>query len=103
MYEQCRASTIHGKKIKLRSGLWFSKGIWFLQDSAAPHKAAITHQKLADLRKIEVLKHLANSPDLAPSDYYLFPNFLKHFKGRKFSSIKEAILHADGWFAAQPK
>jgi hypothetical protein len=35
-----------------------SKGILFLQDNAAPHKAAITrtHQKLEDLH-FEVLKH----------------------------------------------
>jgi hypothetical protein len=38
---------------------WLSKAILFLQDNAAPHKAAITHQKFADLH-FEVLKH----PDL---------------------------------------
>jgi hypothetical protein len=60
----------------LRS-LWLSKGILFLQDNAAPRKAAITYQKLADLH-FEVLKHPAYSPDFAPSDYYLFPNlFIK--------------------------
>jgi hypothetical protein len=40
---------------------------------------------------------------LALSDYYLFPNLKKHLKGRKFPSIEEATLGADGWFAAQPK
>jgi hypothetical protein len=57
--------------------LWFSKGILFLQDNAAPHKTAIKRQKLADLH-FEVLKHRVYSRDLAPSDYYLFPNlFIK--------------------------
>jgi hypothetical protein len=79
-----------------------SKGILFHQDSAAPHKVVNTHQKLADLH-VEVLKHLAYSPDLAFSDYSLFPNLKKHLKGRKFSSIEEVILAVDGWFAAQPK
>jgi histone-lysine N-methyltransferase SETMAR len=79
-----------------------SKRILFLQDNAAPHNAAITHQKLADLH-FEVLKHPAYSPDLVPSDYCLFPNLKKQLKGRKFSSIEEAISAADGWFAAQPK
>jgi histone-lysine N-methyltransferase SETMAR len=62
-----------------------SKVIWFLQEDATPHKAAITHQKLADLH-FEILKLPAYSPYLAPSDYYLFPNL----KGRKFSSTEEA-------------
>jgi hypothetical protein len=48
---------------------------------------------LADLH-FEVLKHLAYSPDLVPSDYYLFP-----LKGRKFLSGEEATLAADRWFS----
>jgi histone-lysine N-methyltransferase SETMAR len=52
---------------------------------------------------LEVQKHPTYSPNLAPSDYYLFPNLKKHLRGRKFSSIEEATLAADGWFAAQPK
>jgi hypothetical protein len=79
-----------------------SKGTLLLQDGAASHKEAIPHQKLADLH-FEVLKHLACSHDLAPSDYYLFPNLKKHLKGRKFLSIEEVTLAADGWFIAQPK
>jgi histone-lysine N-methyltransferase SETMAR len=57
---------------------------------------------LADLH-FEVLKHPAYSPDLAPSDYYLYPNLKKHLKGRKFSNTGGATSAADGWFAAQPK
>jgi hypothetical protein len=56
------------------------KKILFLQDNAAPHKAAITHKKLADLHS-EVPKHPAYSPDLATFDYYRFPNLNKHLKG----------------------
>jgi hypothetical protein len=40
---------------------------------------------------------------LAPSDYYLFPDFKIHLKGRKFSSTEEATLAVDGWFAVQLK
>jgi hypothetical protein len=75
--------------------------ILFLQDSAAPHIVAITHQNLADLH-FEVLKYLAYSLDLAPLDYCLFSDPKKHLKGRKFSSIEETTSAADGWFAAQP-
>jgi hypothetical protein len=57
--------------------LCLSKGILYLQDNAAPHTAAITHQKSADLH-LEVLKHTVYSPDLAPSDNCLFPKvFIK--------------------------
>jgi hypothetical protein len=62
------------------------KRILFLQDNAASHKAAITHQKLAD--HCEVLKH--------PSDYCLFPNLKKHLKESKLSSSEETTVAADG-------
>jgi histone-lysine N-methyltransferase SETMAR len=61
----------------------------FLENNAAPHNMTITQQKLADIY-FEVLKQPAYSPDLAPSDYYLFPNLKKYLKGRKFSSTEEA-------------
>jgi histone-lysine N-methyltransferase SETMAR len=60
-----------------------SKGILFLQDSAAPHKAAIIQRKLAGLH-FEVLTLPAYSPDLAPSEYYLFPNLKKHLREESF-------------------
>jgi hypothetical protein len=36
-------------KLKQQLVSKLSKGILFLKDNAAPHKVAITHQKLADL------------------------------------------------------
>jgi hypothetical protein len=45
----------------------FSKGISFLQDNAAPHKTAMTHQKLAHLG-FEVLQQPACSPDFTPQE-----------------------------------
>ncbi|EFN80260.1 Histone-lysine N-methyltransferase SETMAR, partial [Harpegnathos saltator] len=32
----------------------------------------------------ELLEHPAYSPDLAPSDYYLFPNLKKFLAGKRF-------------------
>jgi hypothetical protein len=77
------------------------KGFLFLQDNSAPNKAPITHQKLADLH-FGVLKYPAYSHDLAPLNYYLYPNLKKHFNGRKFLITEEATLAVDGWFTAQP-
>jgi hypothetical protein len=51
----------------------------------------------------EVLKHLAYSSDLDPLDYYLFPNFKKRLKERKFLITEEATLAVEGWFGTLPK
>jgi histone-lysine N-methyltransferase SETMAR len=42
------------------------------QDNARPHTAKKTLQKIEELEGIELLLHPTFSPDLEPSDYYLF-------------------------------
>ena len=42
------------------------------------------------------------SPDLAPSDYHLFPGLEKQLKGRHFSSNMEVIAAAETWLDRQP-
>ena len=54
------------------------KDVVFHQDNVRPHTSLITRQKLLQLER-DVLSCSSYSPDLAPSDYYLFlslQNFL---------------------------
>jgi histone-lysine N-methyltransferase SETMAR len=54
--------------------------------------------KLWDLH-YELLEHPPHSPDLAPSDFSLFPK-LKLFQAvLRFSSNQEAIAVVEGYFA----
>jgi len=50
----------------------FTKGVLFLHDNSPSHRALATQKKLAYLR-FQYLDHPPYSPDLAPSDYHLFP------------------------------
>jgi len=54
-------------------------------------------EKLKDLL-YELLEHPPFSPDLAPSDFYLFPKFKFFFVGQRFSSNQEAITAVKGYF-----
>jgi len=45
----------------------------------------------------QCLDHPPYSPDLAPSDYHLFPGPKKQLKGRRFSSEAEVIVAAETW------
>lgn len=65
------------------------KGIILLHDNARPHVAKKTSQKLADLN-IEILKHPPYSPDLSPTDYYLFKH-LNHFLDQKIFTDPEDV------------
>jgi hypothetical protein len=48
------------------------KRVLLQQDNARPHTAKKTLQKIEELEDIELLPHPASSPDLEPSNYYLF-------------------------------
>jgi len=50
-----------------------TKGVLFLHDNAPAHRALATQKKLAYLG-LQRPDHLPYSPDLAPSDYHLFPD-----------------------------
>jgi histone-lysine N-methyltransferase SETMAR len=54
--------------------------------------------KLSDLH-YELLEHPPYSPDLAPSDFCLFPKFKLFLAGQCFSSNQEAIAPVEGCFA----
>jgi len=68
----------------------FTKGVLFLHGNAPAHRALATQKKLACLG-YQCLDHQPYSPDLAPSDYHLFPGLKKQLKVRHFSSEAEVI------------
>jgi histone-lysine N-methyltransferase SETMAR len=67
--------------------------IIFHQDNAHAHKSVLAMGKLGDLH------HLHYSPDLAPSDFRLFPKVKLFLAGQRFSSNQEAIAAVEGCFA----
>jgi len=53
-----------------------TKVVLFLHDNAPARQALVTEKKLAYLG-FQFLDHPPYSPDLAPSDYHLFPGLKK--------------------------
>ncbi|GFT51043.1 histone-lysine N-methyltransferase SETMAR [Trichonephila clavipes] len=83
-----------------RSELINRKGVVLHQDNAKPHTSLVSRQKLLQL-EWDTMPHPPYSPDLAPSDYYLFrspPNFLD---GKTFTSNEEVKNHLDQFFASK--
>jgi len=78
-----------------------TKGGLFLHDNAPAHRALATRKKL-DYMGFHCLDHPPYSPDLAPSDYHLFPGLKKQLKGRHFSSDAEVIAATETWLDGQP-
>jgi len=78
-----------------------TKGVLFLHNNVPAHRALATRKKLAYLG-FQCLDHPPYSPDLAPSDYHLFPGLKKQLKGRHFSSDAEVIAAAETLLDGQP-
>ena len=74
----------------------------FQQDNAPVHKSMKTMVKLNDLR-FELLPHPPYSPDLAPSDFYLFADLKKMLQGKRFSSDGEVIAATKAYCEAKDK
>jgi hypothetical protein len=57
------------------------------QDNAHTHTAKKTLQKIKELEGTELLPYPAFSPDIEPSDYYLFCSMAQFLCGKKFQSV----------------
>jgi len=78
----------------------FTKAFLFLHDNAPVHRALTSQKKLAYLG-FQVPDHPPCSPDLALSDYHLFPGLKKQMIGRHFSSDAEVVAAAETWLDGQ--
>jgi len=83
-----------------RSGK-ITKRVLFLHDNIPAHRALATQKELA-YPGFQCLNHPPCSPDLAPSDYHLFPGLKKQLKSRHFLSDAEVIDAAETWLDRQP-
>ena len=67
-----------------------------LHDNAPVHKSAAAQAAIREAG-FRQLDHLPYSPDLAHSDFPLFPNLKKAVRGRRFASLEELQGAIDGW------
>ena len=74
----------------------FTKEVLFLHDNTPGHRALATQKTLAYLGS-QCLDHPPHSPDLAPSDYLLFPG-LKNTIERSFFVLREVIAATETWW-----
>ena len=78
------------------------KKVLFHQDNAPCHKSLKTMAKLHELG-FELLPHPPYSPDLAPSDFFLFSDLKRMLAGKKFGSDAEVIAETEAYFEDKPK
>nr|AAP51092.1 transposase [Forficula auricularia] len=81
-----------------RAELTNRKGVVFHHDNARPHTSLVTRQKLLELGW-DVLPHPPYSPDLAPSDYFLFRFLQNSLNGKNFNNDDDVKSYLIQFFA----
>ena len=66
------------------------KGVLMQQDNARVHTCEVA-MDAAERNGYELIPHPAYSPDLAPSDFFLFPNLKKDIRGLHFQADEEVV------------
>ena len=75
--------------------------VLFYHDNAPPHRAARVHQFFDD-NNFEVVPHALYSPDLAPSNFWLFPTLKDTLRGSTFSSRSALATAIFQWSQQTP-
>ena len=78
------------------------KKILYHDDNAPSHTSIIAQTKKHELG-LELFSHPPYSPDLAPSDYYLFSNLKRWLCGKRFQSNEEVKCETEAYFEGLEK
>ena len=94
LLKQVRQSIKEKRRGKIR------RGIMLHQDNAPVHTSRVAMDAVRECG-YELLPHPPYSPDLAPSDFHLFPRLKKHLRGRRFDDDGELTAAVEGWLGDQ--
>jgi len=78
-----------------------SRGIILIHDNARPHTARQTQTLLHDAFHWDTFDHPPYSPDLAPSDFYLFSKMKEHVAGKRFTDDEDLQHAVMDWLNSQ--
>ena len=81
-----------------RPSLTNRKGVILQHDNARPHTSLKTKKKLLEL-DWDILPHPPYSPDLAPSDFYLFRSLQNFLDGKIFNGTEDIKINLIQYFA----
>ena len=73
-----------------------SKGVLLQQDNARIPTCKVAMDAV-EWNGYELIPHPAYSPDLAPSDFFLFPNLKKDIRGLHFQSDEVVVMAVEEW------
>ena len=90
LLDQQRTAVLEKRRVNL------SKGVLLQQDNARVNICKVAMDAV-ERNGYELILHPAYSPDLAPSDFFPFPNLKKDIRGCHFRSDEEVVTAVEEW------
>ena len=78
------------------------RGVLLLLDNAPAHTSQVAMTAATECG-FEILPHPSYSPDMAPSDFFLFPKLKSHLRGTQYASSEGVIEAVIEFFGDQEK
>ena len=78
------------------------RGVLLLHDNAPVHKSRLSMAAIHECG-FQLINHPLYSPDLAPSDYFLFGDLKQHIRGTRFRDDNELQLAVEEHFGSRDK
>ena len=75
-------------------------GFLFLHDNVFAHRSEVALKAIFNAG-FEIIEIPPYSPDLAPSDFHLFPKLKEHIRGNKFEDDDAVMAVVDEFFESQ--
>uniref|UniRef100_A0A3Q1F3Z6 Tc1-like transposase DDE domain-containing protein n=1 Tax=Acanthochromis polyacanthus TaxID=80966 RepID=A0A3Q1F3Z6_9TELE len=101
---QYYASLVHQLREKMKEK-WHGmlrRGVLFHQDNAPVHKSVVAMAAIHECG-FELVQHPPYCPDLAPSDFHLFPNMKRHLAGTHYATNNDIIAAVNDFLQEQDK
>ena len=90
------------QEIKRKRRGKLTRGVLLLQDNAPAHKSQVAMTAATEC-KFEILPHPPYFPDMALSDFYLFPKLKSHLRGTHYESNEDVIEAVNEYLGDQEK
>jgi len=91
------------EKVRRKRPELFANNSWILHHDNAPAHKALSMREFLATKQINVLEHPVYSPDIAPSDFFLFPKIKEVLKGRHFDDIADIRSNTRAALKAVPQ
>ena len=97
---------VMSQRIRLRTAIRkkrrgkLSKGVLLQQDNVRVHTCKVAMDAV-ERNGYELIPHPAYPPDLAPRDFFLFPNLKKGIRGCHFRSDEEVVTAVEEWVSGK--